>query len=307
MHGKRSDPKNNTLLHQGYNQLEKYFDAGKGQSKYEDKLHDRQHPAEPSIVAERIYSDNTLHSYRRCWKDFCDDLKGQGIKCKSLEDAVQHVPGYIERLAARPGQFGDAMSAWSIRLRFAGVGKVLGLSAADYDLPARNRQDICRSREPVAQDRHFSIEKNKDLIEFCGCCGLRNKKELQEVRGKDLTVIDGQYYIHVPQGKGGKERYVLIYGSDDQVQRVVSRMEAAGEGRVWEHVPKGADIHSYRAAYAQRLYKALERPLSEIPEEDKYYCRRDKSGVVYDRQAMLTVSQQLGHNRLSVIASHYLW
>jgi hypothetical protein len=41
-------------------------------------------------------------------------------------------------------------------------------------------------------------------------------------------------------------------------------------------------------------------------DEEKYICRKDKAGIVYDRRAMKIVSKQLGHNRISVIASDYL-
>ncbi|WP_172807850.1 hypothetical protein [Christensenella intestinihominis] len=50
----------------------------------------------------------------------------------------------------------------------------------------------------------------------------------------------------------------------------------------------------------------MERPMDGLDRKEKYYCRRDKKGIVYDRQAMLYVSRQLGHNRVSVIAGNYL-
>ena len=35
-------------------------------------------------------------------------------------------------------------------------------------------------------------------------------------------------------------------------------------------------------------------------------ARRTRRGVVYDKKVMLYVSRQLGHNRISIIAGHYL-
>jgi len=35
--------------------------------------------------------------------------------------------------------------------------------------------------------------------------------------------------------------------------------------------------------------------------------RKDRAGVVLDRAAMAKVSKWLGHNRLDVIAGHYLY
>lgn len=39
---------------------------------------------------------------------------------------------------------------------------------------------------------------------------------------------------------------------------------------------------------------------------DAYVCRGDLQGIVYDRKAMEIASKALGHNRISVIAGHYL-
>jgi len=45
----------------------------------------------------------------------------------------------------------------------------------------------------------------------------------------------------------------------------------------------------------------------QVTREEKYYCKSDLKGVVYDKRAMMKVSQLLGHNRINVIASNYLW
>ena len=39
---------------------------------------------------------------------------------------------------------------------------------------------------------------------------------------------------------------------------------------------------------------------------DAYVCRGELKGTIYDRKAMAIVSDALGHNRISVIAGHYL-
>ncbi|WP_147568176.1 hypothetical protein [Christensenella intestinihominis] len=66
------------------------------------------------------------------------------------------------------------------------------------------------------------------------------------------------------------------------------------------------DAHGYRRDYVSAFYRIMERPMDGLDRKEKYYCRRDKKGIVYDRQAMLYVSRQLGHNRVSVIAGNYL-
>ena len=302
-HYKRDDPRSHNLLHQGYNTLEAYFAKGKGTSKHADKL-------SGAGFEGKLYSDSTLNNYKRHWRDFCEDLQAQGVRCKTLQEAAAYVPGYITRLEQRPGKApGSTSSAWTVRARFAGVGKVLGLSAKDFDLPTRHRSDITRSRDdaPRPGDRHFSLKNNADLINFCCCSGLRKNKELAVLRGSDLIERDdGSYAVHVRQGKGGKEREVTLYGSAAEISRVVSRMRDAGDGLVWPKIHSNADIHSYRATYAQRVYAAHARPIEEIPRKERYYCRSDKKGTVYDKRAMQITSRELGHNRINVIAEHYL-
>jgi len=71
-------------------------------------------------------------------------------------------------------------------------------------------------------------------------------------------------------------------------------------------MPSRADIHSYRADYCKSVYNLYARPIAEIPKSERYYCRNDLKGVVYDKRAMVVASRTLGHNRISIIASNYL-
>ena len=104
------------------------------------------------------------------------------------------------------------------------------------------------------------------------------------------------------------------------------------------------DIHAYRAAYAKKVYQKYARERKDYKTErmilyhnrlvttytDKsevqeyfnsdgtlkkgftdvrsaYHCRDDKKNICYDRLALLKCSQNLGHNRASIVAEHYLY
>jgi len=169
--------------------------------------------------------------------------------------------------------------------------------------PPRYRGDIKRSRGEAVRDAHFSEEKNADFVAFCRATGLR-RHELANLRGDDL-VYDGKngaYRVKVRKGKGGKERNALIIRD---VDLVVEMMKRAGTGKVFPKLPE-ADVHSYRRDYAQYFYSIIARPVEKLTREEIYRCKKDKRGIIYDRAAMLKVSQSLGHNRISVIAGHYL-
>ena len=91
-------------------------------------------------------------------------------------------------------------------------------------------------------------------------------------------------------------------------EKVIERMRNTPDGQlVWSKIPSRADIHSYRADYCKSVYTLHARPIADIPKGDRYYCRRDLKGIVYDKCAMLIASRALGHNRINVIAGHYLY
>ena len=140
------------------------------------------------------------------------------------------------------------------------------------------------------------------LVTFCKSTGLR-RHELAALRGDDWKEEDGSLYIHIRSGKGGKERWARVIGDAGQIRTM---MQAAGNGKVFPHIPVAPDIHGYRREYATAYYKAIARPVDTLKPQEKYICRKDKCGIVYDRRAMLAVSRSLGHNRIDVIAGHYL-
>lgn len=305
---KLKDSKNVRM--QGHDVIEKYFQNGAGSKR---KKHLDKREGNEEAMATSIYARKTSKDYRENWNRYCDSMKAadfrvDGHRPRTLEEAAQYMPQYLEELQNRPGRFGnDHLSAWTIRAYFAAPAKVLGLHMQDYSLPERRRQDVQRSRNNW-QQKDFSMENNKELVEFQRCVGLRNFKELQVITGKDLTYVDGQPCVYV-KGKGGRERNAPIVGTPEEVQRIVNRMNAAGSSAVWPSgsIPKHYDCHGDRAYYACKVYLQHARPVASLSRSDRYSCRGDQKGTAYDRQAMKTTSLALGHTRESVIAESYLW
>ena len=151
--------------------------------------------------------------------------------------------------------------------------------------------------------------------------------ELSKAEVKDRNALeealkffsDFEYFIHHRTDKGGRDRYAPIIG--DYADEVIMKMKETPENeKVWNRISPNAPIHSYRARYAETLYQMYARPLEQIKREDAekkkknnehksevYYCRKDQKGKALDKAAMLKTSKALGHNRISVIASHYLY
>lgn len=257
-----------------------------GQSKHQAK--------KMGIAQNHIYSWGTYKAYLNQGCKFAKWAK-ETYGCKTLEQARPYVDDYLER--------SKDLSPYTQKLYASALAKVYSCSSKDFNIKTdtRHRADISRSRGERVRDKHFSEKRNIELVNFCRSTGLR-RAELEKLRGDQLIERDGKYFIGVI-GKGGRYRESPVINNIDEV---VSRMNAAGSEKVWNRVHNAADIHSYRGQYATSLYKSLARPRDEIPIKDRYCCRLDLKGVWYDKRAMLEVSRALGHNRISVIAGHYL-
>ncbi len=271
--------------------LYKLYDQGHGLSKHAIK---DEHNASPYI-----HSHNTYQTYLQQCDRFSEWCMENGYRYP--KDAREHIADYID------GLIKQNKSPYTISTVLCAICKAFELSTTDInvDIPKRRRQDIVRSRRPVASDKHISPKKWGDLITFCQCFGLRHDKELKMIRGSDLYEKNGELWCHIKSGKGGKPREVKFYGDIDELKTCKHLADIAGDGIIFPKTPKGLDVHSYRAVYASRVYHAQARDLESLPRNSKYSCRREKRGDVYDRDALTEVSQMLGHNRVDVVVTNY--
>lgn len=277
-----------------------------GRSKYQDKRaaaeeYDCLHPEgvskqeyintalRPHIYSYRTYGDYVKHiNYFLSW---CE----RNYKCKTLTQCREHVDEWLQE------RINTGLSAYTLKLEAAALSKLYQEPSSHFTpTPSRERGAITRSRGYAVRDAGFSLEKNKEIIAFCRATGLR-RAELEALTGDQLLEKPEGCYIAV-KGKGGRYREAPVIGS--HAEEVAERMRAAGSGKVWERVPSHMDVHSYRSEYATAIYMAYMR--DPIPPEDRYYCRGDRKGTVMDRMAMLEASRALGHNRIDVVAGHYI-
>lgn len=259
-----------------------------------------------------IYSWGTYRTYlQQCCQfvRWCKDAaRTDGNRQpRTLEDCRQYVVRYTEHLQQQE------YSAYTQKLVLSALCKLYNEYPTEghpFGLPEmqqqmRHRADITRSRDIVERDKHFSEENNSDIVTFCCCTGLR-RAELEQIRGIDLDVNSNNLYVYRGT-KGGRARIVPVCGSSEEVATVKRLATTAGDKKVFDHISSAMDVHHYRSVYCQRIYSSYARPLEQIPSQDRYYCRCDQRGVVYDKKAMLQASRALGHNRISVIAGHYLY
>ena len=281
--------KKKSIIRQGIERLLKM--SAFGQSKHRDKLKNNGKPAR-----DRIYSGRTLTNYIAAC---CRFLKWARTEhgCIDLDAARQYVAEYL-RLRIRQG-----LSAWTVRAEAAALAKIYQCSMCDFGvkLPKRRRRDVKQHRGNRWAGHYDSI-KHKALELFCRACGLR-RHEVAQLRPTDVYRSNkGNVIVHVRQGKGGKERFVIAL--NDLPLELAEQAAARGDKLIFPCIPKYAPVHTWRRAYAQDLYQRLARPVEEIPRQEQYICRGERAGIIYDKRAMQAVSKMLGHSRLDVVTSY---
>ena len=274
--------------------LQAMVNAGMGSKRSEDKSE--------ADTKNKIYSKATFKTYKQQFKHFADWLEKAHPEAKTLEDARAFVDEYLKHLIELE------RSAYSISTAKAAIAKIMGVEATQFiATPPRLRADIKRSRGEAVRDKHISDKKEEELARFTSATGLR-RKEMTMIRAEDLFFENGQAYLNITRGtKGGKSRVAKIVGKTEEETKDIVKWIQSKQGRLFNKLSSNYDNHFYRATYANRLYNQLKRDIEDIPTQERYVMRKERAGEVYDKQAMLMVSNALGHNRISVIAQSYLY
>lgn len=274
--------------------LQAMVNAGMGSKRSEDKSE--------ADTKNKIYSKATFKTYKQQFKHFADWLEKAHPEAETLEDARAFVDDYLRHLIELE------RSAYSISTAKAAIAKIMGVEATQFiATPPRLRADIKRSRGEAVRDKHISDKKEEELARFTSATGLR-RKEMTMIRAEDLFFENGQAYLNITRGtKGGKSRVAKIVGKTEEETKDIVKWIQSKQGRLFNKLSSNYDNHYYRATYANRLYNQLKRDIEDIPTQERYVMRKERAGEVYDKQAMLQVSNALGHNRISVIAQSYLY
>lgn len=264
-----------------------------GESKHQAK--------EDKTSSGKIFSYKTAKTYieqMNRFANYCKDTYGE----KNVNNMRSYCDSYIQKLKD------ENKSPYTQKLVVSSFTKFYGDKSTDYlATDRRERQNITRSRNEAVRDKYFNETKNNSLVQFCQSTGLR-RRELENLKGSDLRqTSQGTYYLDIrgETTKGGRPREVRIIGD---VENVVNKCNQAGNGLVWGKVHSGADIHSYRHDYAYSVYMAYARDVDSLPKEEVWHCKNELNGLNLDKEALLEVSHNLGHNRLEVTInylSHY--
>lgn len=250
---------------------------------------------------EHIYSYATLEAYMKCCNRFASYCK-QEHHAKNIQSCRQYINEYLQT------RIDAGYSSYTIKLEACSLGKLYGVSTSEFiKTPARLRSDIQRSRNKCVRDRHFSPERNKDLVSLSHCSGLR-RHELQALKPEHLRQnAQGKWCLDVIRGKNGMSRTVELIGPREEISRVVQFIQSTTTEKVFpKGIHNGFDAHGGRAIFAQRCYDHYKRPLEQLDRKSKMWCRCDRAGECFDRKALHKTSEQLGHHRIHVVSSYYV-
>lgn len=287
--GRRRKPNSDVLKYQINNKLQSIFVPG--ESRHQAK--------NDGTYIEKIYSVRSFKNYREWCNNFANYVGKYHPDCRKIEDAKIYVDDYIQKIRE------EGKSPYTQKSYLSALRKLYNDDFEEVKTDKRCRANIVRSRSYNISNRKFSETKNADFIHFCQHTGLR-RSEVERLHGGCVSLhSDGHYYINQVKGKGGKVRDVRILNDDIDVINKI--MNTSADHLVWGIVSNHANIHGWRADYAEALYKSVCRDVDALPRSEVYHCQRDMLGVNLDREAMRIVSNSLGHNRLNVIAENYLY
>jgi site-specific recombinase XerD len=269
-----------------------------------------------SLRADGIFSKNTCDTYKRNALNFATwERQMHPQKEFKILDKIprEHVGEWLKE------GIDKGESGYTTRLKSAAMAKIMDCHTYDFgiEMPSKkgDRLAIKRSRNTVAYDKHFSLENNKDIIDFCKATGLR-RSELEQLRPEQITrdkenklIIDlrskKSYRVTT---KGGRGRIVHPIREDwNIVIKAKEYAEKMGQDHVFNKVHHAMDVHSYRGIFAKRKYQET---LADLKAKGKkiinnYICR-DGSHRRFNKSALGTTSQNLGHKRLDVVVKNYL-
>jgi integrase len=292
-----------SIIRQAIERLDRF--RGIGESRRDAKRAMREASGERrwTISTGKIHSHTTRRVYQQQVLAFVNwTREGYGItRLEDLDERADELATAYLQLHLDEGKSAYTLQTERSALRLFFQTRTLAQTVA---LPRRSRTAITRSRGLTAHDRHLQAANWQPLIRLLAATGLR-RNEVRLLLVGDIVACEsdpdyaGQTTVRVRNGKGGKPRIVPVLAGHEQEVLCLTHGRQANE-HVFATIPKHLDVHGYRRAYAQSLYLALAPGRSLPPAMDRL-----KPGD-YDAEAVLKVSQALGHRRREVVLHHYL-
>lgn len=289
-----------------------------GESKHQAKQEYKQYCQDNNIKwnpakTVGIHSIGTAEAYRQTINEFGDWLKTNHKEIRNLEQIDNKIS--YEYLKYKESQ---GNSAWSVSKDMSALNKCLnlGLNKAEGQLQERSYKNVSRSREERQHDQKYNAQNYKDQILLARAFGVRRETILGgQYQAKDISLYknNDNVFIRVVE-KGGRYRetqclqqhkeevlktFNVKEGESLSKQEFQALYETSTNHLFSEYTTK-IDNHAFRSEYATLRYQEL----LENKQNEGETILNDYRG--YDKELILKVSQELGHNRPSVVVEHYL-
>ena len=203
-------------------------------------------------------NNNTETSYKRSINQFVEWAKKRGYKT-AAEVTKETIQEYEEFLEGHPKSYQPS----TIHTFLTPICVATGVSMGEIRKPKRTAGKIVRSRNKGTDDK---CKNSQGLREECDpkyarvvalekAAGIR-RAELAKLCGEDLDFRDGDCFIVVRRGKGGKRQEQYILPQDVDIVGAIFQGVGAEE-KVFskEEMNNKIDFHGMRAAHARRCYE----------------------------------------------------
>lgn len=212
---------------------------------------------------ENITNDDTVEQYKSNINKFDVWLWEEHItKSQVIADPLSVCQRYSDYLYAKH-------PASTAHTYLSPVAKGLGLHLQDIRKPKRTQtQTKGRRVENNPQGKkELKSGKSPRLVDFQQAVGIR-REELAKLAPSDvIQTAEGDVYVHVRHGKGGKEQYQYVLPADrDTVISIAASALLPDKIFTLEEMTNKIDLHSIRAEHAKDAYKYYADRLAADPQ-----------------------------------------
>lgn len=279
---------------------------------------------------EKVYSINTVKTYKREVARFGNWLIQKGLKKISLEESARYVQPYLNSLTER------GLTPQSVNTTASALAKALHGHSFHYEKERRSSANVKKSRTMKTPGKENPAWELNKII------GLR-RSDLKRLRVNNIHMRNNRIEIEIDKCKGGKTNIQVIYQKDQQ-EKILEYVHARGlTGNELlfssDMFGKNVDFQYTRRMAAQECYKDVVKAMQEDPTMREYYqddikrifresnkplrenldspiylrgAKREQAlangtDVMFDRTAAMVVSLYLlSHFRTNVTIDNYL-
>ena len=280
----------------------------------------------PYVSSPYIHSYMTYSQYRYVVViRFAKWVERRDPTVRNVKYARRYARQFIQEM------IDDGKSPSTIALYTSALAKAYRCRAQDiHDSRApRISADFTRSRSYTEESYQKDVTKHGNIAVLGRITGVR-RSEFETIQPEHFfESSDGKLYLDLDgkrnNTKGGRSRTVPILDGNQEALRDILATYSVG-APICPKLPPHLDQHAIRALYAADMYLALAHPVKTLkgkmlklrkPRKDtrtkgKYHATvsaiyRRKDGMFLDRDALIAVSEALGHSRPGIVATSYLY